>query len=98
MSYYQQDDTLSLDSLVPVSGTGGSSAPEPAGGNTDYSTWPWEPVLATVLDIPIPDRAQVTGQPWLTIARGGQPVPGAHLIWTASWHTSPTSGAASLQV
>ena len=98
MNHYQQADTLSLDPAVAVSGTGGTSAPEQAAANADYSTWPWETVLATVLNIPISDRSEVTGQPWLTIAQDGQAPPGGHLIWTASWSTKPKSGAASLHV
>ncbi len=98
MNHYQQADTLSLDPALAVSGTGGTSAPEQAAANADYSTWPWETVLATVLSIPISDRSEVTGQPWLTIAQGGQPVPGGHLIWSASWNTKPKSGGTSLQV
>jgi hypothetical protein len=55
-------------------------------------------MLATVLDIAAPDRGEVTGQPWLTVLRDGQNPGGAHLIWTASWDTSPQSGATSVQV
>jgi hypothetical protein len=59
----------------------------------------WETVLATVLNIQIPDRSAITGQPWLTIVQGGQPVPGAHLIWNASWKATPTATTTtSLQV
>ena len=56
---------------VPLSGTG-TSSPEPTAGNDDYSAWPWESVLATVLNIPIPDRNEVTGESWLTISHDGQ--------------------------
>lgn len=100
MKHYHQTDTLSLDPALVVSGTGGTSAPEQAVGNADYAAWPWETVLASVLNIPISDRSEVTGQPWLTVVQGGQGVPGGHLIWTASWNTKPKSGAGatSLQV
>jgi hypothetical protein len=98
MNHYQPTDTLSLDPALAVSGAGGTSAPEQAAGNADYATWSWETVLATVLNIPISDRSEVTGQPWLTVAQAGQQVPGGHLIWTASWNTKPKSGGTSLQV
>ena len=98
MNHYQQADTLTLDPALAISGTGGTSAPEQAVGNADYATWSWETVLASVLNIGISDRSEVTGQPWLTVAQGGQQVPGAHLIWTASWDTKPKSGGTSLQV
>jgi hypothetical protein len=98
MNHYQQTDTLSLDPALAISGTGGTSAPEQASGNADYATWSWETVLASVLNIPISDRSEVTGQPWLTVAQGGQQVPGGHLIWTANWNTKPKSGGTSLQV
>ena len=63
-----------------------------------YRTWPWEVVLATVLDLQVPDRAEVTGQPWLTIEHGGQGGASWHLIWTASWKPGHGTGAGSLQV
>ncbi len=59
---------------------------------TDYATWPWETVLATVLDIPISDRAEVTGQQWLKITEGSSLDQGSHLIWAASWQASRRSG------
>jgi hypothetical protein len=71
MAHYDQADTLSTDTSVAVSGTGGSSTPEAAAGNGSYSTWSWETILATVLDIPISDRSEVTGQPWLKVVQGG---------------------------
>ncbi len=98
MDHYQQTDTLSLDPALAVSGTGGASAPEQAAGNSDYGGWSWETVLASVLSVPISDRSEVTGQPWLTVSQGGQGVPGGHLIWTANWDTKPKSGGTSLQV
>jgi hypothetical protein len=94
---YQQSDSLSTDTNVPMSGTG-SSTPEAAAGNASYSAWPWEVMLATVLDIAVPDRGEVTGQSWLTVLSDGQGADGAHLIWTAGWDTSPKSGATSIQV
>lgn len=97
MSIYQPTDTLTTDTNVPASGNG-SSTPEAAAGNASYATWPWEVMLATVLDIGAPDRGEVTGQPWLTVLTDGQSAGGAHLIWTAGWDTSPNSGAASIQV
>ena len=97
MSNYHQSDSLFTDTNLPMSGTG-SSTPEPAARNADYTAWPWEVMLATVLDIAAPDRGEVTGQPWLTVLRDGQNPGGAHLIWTASWDTSPQSGATSVQV
>src|SRR6202050_3565008 len=95
---YQQTDTLSLATSVPISGPGGTRTPETAAGSADYSTCSWEVILATVLGIPISDRSEVTGQPWLTVVQAGQPVPGGHQIWSASWDTKPKSGATSLQV
>ena len=98
MVHYQQADSLSTDTAVPISGQGGNSSPEPPSGGTDYNAWPWEVVLATVLDIGIPDRTEVTGQPWLTIAQDGSGNPGSHLIWSANWNAKQNSGAASVQV
>ena len=100
MTHYHQTDTLSLDTALAVSGTGGTSTPEAAAGDANYAAWPWETILATVLNVPIADRSEVTGQPWLTVVQDGQPGPGpgAHLIWTANWNTKPKSGATSLQV
>ncbi|HET7014920.1 MAG TPA: hypothetical protein VFI65_13480 [Streptosporangiaceae bacterium] len=97
MPHYQSSDTLSTTTDVSLSGSG-TSTPEPTAGNDDYSAWPWESVLATVLSIPIPDRGDVTGQSWLTISHDGQPNPGAHLIWTAGWNTSQNSGATSIEI
>ncbi len=97
MPHYQSSDSLSTTTDVPLSGTG-TSTPEPTAGNDDYSAWPWESVLATVLNIPIPDRSEVTGQSWLTISHDGQPGPGSHLIWTAGWNTSQNSGATSIEI
>jgi len=94
---YQQSDSLSTDTNVPMSGTG-DSTPETAAGNDSYSAWPWEVMLATVLGIGTPDRGEVTGQPWLTVLSDGQSAGGAHLIWTAGWDTSPKSGATSIGV
>ncbi len=93
----QPSDSLSTITDVPLSGTG-TSTPEAPAGNGDYSAWQWEAVLATVLSVPIPDRSEVTGQPWLTIGHDGQGGPGSHLIWAANWNTGPNSGATSLQV
>jgi hypothetical protein len=97
MPHYQQSDSLSTTTDVPLSGTG-TSTPEAPAGNDEYSAWQWEAVLATVLDIPIPDRSEVTGQSWLTIGHDGQGNPGSHLIWTAGWNASQNSGATSIQV
>jgi hypothetical protein len=97
VTHYQQADSFSTVTDVPMSGTG-TSSPEPAAAGADYSAWPWEAVLATVLGTPIPDRTAVSGQPWLTVVNQGQAAPASHLIWTASWDDQPTSGAASIQV
>jgi hypothetical protein len=97
MVHYQSSDSLSTTTDVSLSGTG-TSTPEPTAGNDDYSAWPWESVLATVLNIPIPDRSDITGQSWLTISHDGQPGPGSHLIWTAGWNTSQNSGATSIEI
>ncbi len=97
MPHYQQTDTFSTTTDVPLSGNG-TSTPEAPAGNDDYSVWPWETVLATVLNIPIPDRSEITGQPWLTISHDGQGGDGSHVIWTAGWNTSQNSGASSIQV
>ena len=64
----------------------------------DYSAWQWEAMLASVLNLALPGRGEVTGQPWLTIQHNGQGDPGSHLIWTAGWKSSPGAGAASIQV
>jgi hypothetical protein len=97
MAHYQSTDSLSTTTDVPLSGTG-TSTPEPMAGNDDYSAWPWESVLATVLNIPIPDRSEVSGQSWLTISHDGQGGPGSHVIWTAGWNTSQNSGATSIEI
>jgi hypothetical protein len=76
----------------------GTSTPEAVAGNADYSAWQWEAVLATVLSIPIPDRSEVAGQPWLTIDHDGQGGVGSHLIWTAGWNKRQNSGATSIEV
>jgi hypothetical protein len=95
--YQQQSDWLSTVTDLPMSGTG-SSTPQAGAGDADYTAWRWEVVLATVLGVGIPDRTEVTGHPWLTIGHDGQGGAGAHLIWTADWHTGPTSAGKSLQV
>jgi hypothetical protein len=99
VTHYQPTSTLSTDTSVPLSGTG-NATPEGAVGNDDYSTWPWEVILATVLGIGAPDRTEVSGQEWLTITQNGQAAPGgAHLIWSAGWDTGKDgTGASSLQV
>jgi hypothetical protein len=97
MTEYQQQNSLSLDTNVPPSGTG-SATPEPASGGANYAAWQWETILATVLSIPIPDRTEATAQPWLTITNNGEGGAGSHLIWTAGWNSAPNSGAASIQV
>ena len=97
MVLYKQSSSLSTDTAVALSGTGNSS-PELAVSDTNYSAWTWEVMLASVLNIGIADRSEVTGMPWLTIRHGGQPVPGWHLIWTAGWSTKPTSGATSIEI
>ncbi len=97
MGHHQQSDSLSTITDVPLSGTG-TSTPEAVAGNADYSAWPWETVLATAASIPIPDRSEVTGQPWLTIGHDGQGGAGSHLIWTAGWNTGQNSGATSIDV
>jgi hypothetical protein len=94
---YQQSDSLSTVTDLPMSGTG-TSTPETPAADADYSAWRWEVVLATVLDVGIPDRTEVTGQPWLTIGHDGQGGTGAHLIWTADWQAGQTSAGKSLQV
>jgi hypothetical protein len=58
----------------------------------------WENVLTTVLNIPISNRSEVTGQPWLTVVQGGQPGPGGHLISTVTVNATPATPAASVQV
>ena len=95
MSNYNDAEALSLDTSVSVSGTGGTSTPEAAAPNSSYSAWSWEITLATVLEIPISDRSEVTGQSWLTIVPGDAPDPAAHQIWSASWTTKPKTGAAT---
>lgn len=97
MAYYQQSDSLSTVTDLPMSGTG-TSTPEAVANDDGYAAWRWEVVLATVLGAGIPDRTDVTGQSWLTIGHDGQGGAGAHLIWTAGWQTGPTSGGKSLQV
>ncbi len=95
MTHHDQADTLSLDTSVLVSGSGGSSTPEGTAGNCSYAAWSWEAILATVLDIPISDRSEVTGQPWLIVVQRDQPDPAAHQIWSASWKTKRKGGARS---
>jgi hypothetical protein len=95
MTHYHQTDALSLDTSVAVSGTGGSSTPEAAAGNSSYSSWSWEAILATVLRIPVSDRSEVTGQPWLMVVSADQADQGAHQIWSASWSSKPKHGSAS---
>ena len=97
MSDNQLTSSLTTSTDVPMSGTG-ASTPETAAANDGYATWPWEVMLATVLDVGIPDRSEVSGQPWLTVTTGGQTLAGAHLIWTAGWSTGPGAGASSIQV
>jgi hypothetical protein len=97
MGNYQQSDSLSTVTDLPMSGTG-TSTPEAAANDDGYAAWRWEVVLATVLGVGIPDRTDVTGQSWLTIGHDGQGGTGAHLIWTAGWQTGPTSAGKSLQV
>jgi hypothetical protein len=63
----------------------------------DYAGWGWEQVLTGVLGIPVPDRAQVTGQPWLIVRHDTSAVPGMHLIYTAT-RNDPDGGGQSIQV
>jgi hypothetical protein len=95
--HYQQSDSLSTATDVPLAGTG-TSTPQAPAGNADYSAWQWEAVLASVLSIPVPDRSEVTGRPWLTVGHDGQGGGGSHLIWTAGWDASKNSGATSIEV
>ena len=95
---YQQQNTLSTDTAdIPIAGAGSSAAAAPVSG-ASYYAWTWEQILATVLDLGIPDRTEVTGQSWTVIQNGGQASPGLHLIWKAQWDTSPKAGATSIQV
>jgi hypothetical protein len=95
---YGQTDTLVTSTDVTMSGTG-TATPEGAAGNADYSGWPWEVILATVLGIGAPDRSEVVGQPWLTTQVNGQGAAGSHLIWSAGWDTGADgAGASSIQV
>jgi hypothetical protein len=95
---YGQTDQLVTSTDVTVSGTG-TAAPEGAAGDADYSGWPWEIMLATVLGIGAPDRGEVTGQPWLMTQQNEQGDAGSHLIWTAGWDTGKDrTGASSIHV
>jgi hypothetical protein len=97
VSEYRQADSLSTVTDIPMSGTGTATG-EGAAANASYSTWQWELALATVLGVPIPDRSEVIGQPWLTIVTTGQAAPASHQIWTASWNDKPDSGAESIAI
>src|SRR5580658_1812760 len=94
MEHHDQVDTLSLDTSAHIRGSGGST-PEATADNGRYATWSWETILATVLDIPVSDRSEVTGQPWLKVVQGDQPDPAAHQIWSASWDTKRKARANS---
>ena len=98
MNRYEQANTLVTSTDVTMSGTG-TAVPEGAAGNADYSGWPWEVMLATVLGVGAPDRSEVTGQPWLMTQQNEQADAGSHLIWTAGWDTGPDgAGASSIHV
>jgi hypothetical protein len=76
----------------------GSSTAGALADGASYYAWTWEQILATVLNIGIPDRAEVTGQPWTVIQQGGAASPGLHLIWTANGNASPNAGSTPTQV
>ncbi|HVT69184.1 MAG TPA: hypothetical protein VHF26_15645, partial [Trebonia sp.] len=65
--------------------------------NDTYSSWPWETVLGSVLDIEVPDRSAITGQSWLTIENQGSPSPGSHLIWSAGWDAAKNAAKGTSQ-
>ena len=66
--------------------------------DTNYADWTWETVLGTVLNVAMPDRAAVTGQPWLVITHGDDTLPGAHEFWNASWTGGKTKAPGALSV
>jgi hypothetical protein len=55
-------------------------------------------VLAAVLDVVVPDRSAVTGQPWLVVKHDDETLPGAHEVWGASWTTSTVKAAGAISV
>ncbi|HEY1702842.1 MAG TPA: hypothetical protein VGG75_24310 [Trebonia sp.] len=63
----------------------------------NYSSWPWETVLGSVLDIGVPDRSAITAQSWLTIENQGSPTPGSHLIWSAGWDAAKNAAKGTSQ-
>jgi hypothetical protein len=65
--------------------------------NDNYSSWPWETMLGSVLDIGVPDRSAITGQSWLTIENQGSPSPGSHLIWSAGWDAAKNAAKGTSQ-
>jgi hypothetical protein len=66
--------------------------------DTNYADWTWETVLGTVLNVAMPDRGAVTGQPWLVITHGDDTLPGAHEFWNASWTGGKTKAPGALSV
>ena len=66
--------------------------------DTNYAAWTWETILGEVLSVAMPDRSVVTGQSWLVIRHGADPLPGAHELWNASWMTTTTKAAGAISV
>jgi len=66
--------------------------------DTNYADWTWETVLGNVLNVAMPDRSAVTGQPWLVITHGDDTLPGAHEFWNASWTGSKTKASGAISV
>jgi hypothetical protein len=66
--------------------------------DTNYADWTWETVLGTVMNIAVPDRGAVTGQPWLAITHGHDTIPGGHEFWNASWKGNRTKASGAISV
>jgi hypothetical protein len=66
--------------------------------DTNYADWTWETVLGTVLNVAMPDRSAVTGQPWLVVTHGADTLPGAHEFWNASWTGSKAKAPGAISV
>jgi hypothetical protein len=63
-----------------------------------HADWQWEKILTTVLDISVPHRSVLTGQPWLAIRRDGATLQEAREIWAVSWDATPSGGPHSITV